>query len=78
MSTQSHYEINVSKLRRAPGGASTGRYEHLFATAERSAVTRERALELLDSLEARFPAPEYHVSVTHWECVGHIVKEDTL
>jgi hypothetical protein len=61
MANQSHYEINVSYKGR-----------HLFATAERSAVTETSAIMLLNVLRERFPAKDgYEVTATYWENVGH-------
>ena len=64
MGMQSHYEINVSL---------NGR--HLFATAERSCVTREQFNQVFFILLDKFPASlGYHVGATFWECKGQQIK----
>lgn len=57
---QNHYEFNV---------ALRGR--HLFATAERSCTTQEKASALGAVLAAKFPASEgYEVTCTLWVVRG--------
>ncbi len=58
---QSYFEINV---------ALNGR--HLFATAPRSAVTKQEALFLVNEIRGKFPEEEgFSVSCTYYECIGH-------
>ena len=52
------YEINVA-VRTKQGG-----YTHLFATHERSLTTSKKALEVYHLLAKKFPAPEYHISIS--------------
>lgn len=75
MSNQSHYEINVAAAQRDEHGRVimdwTGlkpRMEHLFATSERSCVTHSRMAHVLAEIRAKFPAPDYEVSVSYIDC----------
>lgn len=73
MSTQSHYEINVSE-RYVRGTMREGQeyaYRHLFATASRSCVTREEFERVHRAIATRFPRPEFKVDATYYECIGH-------
>lgn len=71
---QSYYEINVSKCDNPVGRGSTpARYRHFFATAPRSIIDRGTLRTVLDEIKAKFPEPEYQVSATYMECVGHSV-----
>jgi hypothetical protein len=57
---QSHYEINVALNNR-----------HLFATAPRSALSKETAEMLIKEMRSRFPESEgFKVTCTHWQGVG--------
>lgn len=59
-----YYEINVSL---------NGR--HLFATAERSVTTLNEAERMYNLFKEKFPESEgYHISVTQYDKVGHIIK----
>lgn len=71
---QSHYVINVSKLNPE---ARWGRYNHLFATAEHSCVTREAMQRAYEEIRARFPEPEFHVEVTYWSAQGRTIAQPT-
>lgn len=74
---QSYYEINVAQLDPpAPDGQAYGYYRHLFATAERSATTRAQAVRVYDELRARFPAPEFVVTISRHECTDTTVHLD--
>lgn len=60
---QSYYEINVS-------------YNgfHLFATAERSIQTTERAAEVYNIFKEKFPSSEgYKITVTFWNAAGRLI-----
>lgn len=62
MGQQSHYEINVSLN------------GHLFATAERSAITMHDCRILHTLFLQKFPESEgYKIGVTHWNCSGTII-----
>lgn len=68
MSTQSHFEINV-----------TLNGQHFFATDPRSCISLEQAKEVYSELWARFPEDEgWKVSVTFWQIVGTAVSHRTL
>lgn len=55
-----YYEINVSL-----------NGKHLFATAERSIVSRAQMEETYKLFEEKFPESEgYKLSVTRWERIG--------
>lgn len=54
-----YYEINVSM---------NGR--HLFATAERSLTSEREARQVAVMIRARFPEPEFKVTVRRYETVG--------
>lgn len=65
---ESHFEINVSK---------DGK--HLFATAPRSLPDCQprRMEELLAIFTEKFPESEgYHIDVTDWKIVGHVIHGD--
>lgn len=66
---ESHFEINVAQR---TGERVLGRpvYSHLFATAPRSGITERDVRRVLAEIGTRFPAPEFHVSVTQWEGRG--------
>lgn len=60
MSTQSHYEINVSL-----NGS------HLFATHERSCRDKEPTKKLVELFREKFPETEgYKVDCTYWAASG--------
>ena len=61
-----YYEINVSKL-----NPNTGRYEHYFATAERSITNMFKLQTVVDDLKNRFPESEgFEITCTHWQKIG--------
>lgn len=61
-----YYEINVSKL-----NPETGRYEHYFATAERSITNMFKFQTVVDDLKNRFPESEgFKITCTHWQKIG--------
>lgn len=62
------YEINVARK------GKDGRYRHLFATDIRSIPTESRAKELYKMFKEKFPEPEYDITVTYLETIGHPVK----
>jgi hypothetical protein len=65
---QSHYEINVSL-----------HGLHLFATAERSGVTREQTKRMYDVLAAKFPPKEgYSITLTYNEAIGRELRPSAL
>lgn len=60
MTTQSHYEINVTLK---------GRY--LFSTSERAALDEMRAKFIFDQICMRFPKSEgFDHTCTFWGCSG--------
>ena len=61
-----YYEINVSKL-----NPDTGRYEHYFATAERSITNMFKLQTAVDDFKNRFPESEgFKITCTHWQKIG--------
>ena len=61
-----YYEINVSKL-----NSKTGRYEHYFATSERSITNMFKLQTVVDDLKNRFPKSEgFKITCTHWQKIG--------
>ncbi len=57
---QSHYEFNVSK-----------NGKHVFATADRSAITASEAVKLNELLTTKFPSSEgYDIEMTYWKVEG--------
>lgn len=69
-----YYEINVSKL-----NPKTGRYEHLFATAERSIASPWALKRAYAEIAPRFKeADGYKVTVERWEKSGHLINMETF
>lgn len=65
-----YYEINVA----APNPKCGGQVMHLFATAHRSIQDEGKAIEVLRTIDEKFPASEgYHVTVSYWPESGHEV-----
>ena len=61
-----YYEINVSKL-----NPQTGKYEHYFATSERSITNMFKLQTVVDDLKNRFPESEgFKITCTHWQKNG--------
>lgn len=77
MASQSHYEINICRLV-TPAGLDRPRYQHFFATAERSLVTDADLEHVLPVILAAFPEPEYRVEVSYWKTEGtsRVVRAD--
>ncbi len=68
-----YYEINVSKK-----NTKTGRYEHLFATAERSIRSMAELKRVWREISAKFSGEEYHLSVTRIETLGQTVNIERI
>ena len=68
-----YYEINVAKK-----NPVTGRYEHLFATAERSITSRYQLRKVYEEISSRFTGDEYNITVEYWEKTGRTVDMKTL
>ena len=66
-----YYEINIAKLNKRIG--ANGRYEHYFATAERSITSKEQLKSVYAELRKAFPEPEFKINVTYWEKIGQPV-----
>ena len=65
-----YYEINVAKL-----NPTTGRYEHYFATSERSIISLSSLIDMVDDFRARFPESEgFNITCTKWEKIGKEVE----
>ena len=65
-----YYEINVSKL-----NPDTGRYEHYFATAERSITNMFKLQKIVDDFKIKFSEEEgYKLTCTHWETRGEEIE----
>ena len=66
-----YYEINIAQRDEA------GRYQHLFATHTRSCTSRARAKRVYEALAARFPAPEFHLSISlYWDAGKYVGPEE--
>lgn len=63
-----YYEINIAKRNKK------GEYHHYFATAKRSITSIEKAKEIHGVLSKAFPEPEYNISVSYWENIGHNIN----
>ena len=65
-----YYEINVSKL-----NPHTGRYEHYFATAERSITNMFKLEKIANDFKIKFPTIEgFKIDCMHWEKVGEEIE----
>lgn len=65
-----YYEINVAKLNK-----KTGRYEHFFATDERSIISMSKLEEVVNVFYKKFSEEEgYKLTCTHWEIRGKGIK----
>ena len=65
-----YYEINVAKL-----DEKTGKYEHFFATDERSIRNMFKLEEVVNVFKEKFPEEEgYKLTCTHWETVGEEIE----
>jgi len=70
------YEINISKLKTAGG---TNRYEHYFATHERSiGLDRTKLKALYNQFKTLFPEPEYNISIMKIETSIEDIDPDKL
>lgn len=72
------YEVNVAVHVPAPRSSDsqhTFNYRHLFATHERSVTNADKAAELLALFQAKFPAPQYHVSLQAKYAFGRYILE---
>lgn len=67
-----YYEINVAQ--QTPSALGAPGYQHFFATHERSCVSERDARRVYQEIKARFPAPEFDVTVTCWELRGKGVR----
>ena len=69
-----YYEINVAKLNK-----ETCRYEHYFATSERSIPTLSCLQRVLRDFIVRFPEKEgFRISAEQWEKRGNVINIYTL
>lgn len=69
-----YYEINVAKLNK-----EAGRYEHYFATSERSIPTLSCLQKVLKDFIVRFPEEEgFLISAAQWEKCGKVINIHTL
>jgi len=71
-----YYEINVSKLVKRSGVVE--RYEHYFATAERSITSTKELKVIYDHFVELFPEPEFNLTVTNYEKIGHFIDVKTI
>lgn len=64
---ESHYSVNVSKAsfnpRRSP-------YLH-YLRIELGSKMEDEALDILADTRKRYPAPDFKVTMTYVNCVGH-------
>lgn len=69
-----YYEINVAKFNK-----ETCRYEHYFATSERSIPTLSCLQRVLRDFIVRFPEKEgFRISAEQWEKRGNVINIYTL
>jgi len=66
---ESHFCINVAE-QRGTGWRGEPSYHHLFNT---DIVSESQARHVFGLLAERFPAPQYRVTIVHWETVGRTV-----
>lgn len=65
-----YYEINVAKL-----NPDTGRYEHYFATAERSITNMFKLESIINDFKMKFPTIEgFKITCMHWKKVGEEIE----
>lgn len=65
-----YYEINVAKFNK-----ETCRYEHFFATDERSIISMSKLEKVVNVFYKKFPEEEgYKLTCTHWETRGEEIK----
>ena len=65
-----YYEINVAKL-----NEKTGRYEHFFATDERSITNMFKLQTVVNDFKNRFPESEgFKITCTHWQKIGEEIE----
>jgi len=62
------YEINVAVKNKR------GHWCHLFATDPRSCPDEKAAERLYELFKEKFPEPDYDISVTRLETIGHHVE----
>jgi hypothetical protein len=67
-----YYEINIAKQNKTIG--ANGRYEHYFATADRSITDRIRMEKVYADIKKAFPEPDFKISVVRWELVGETIN----
>ena len=60
-----YYEINIGKL-----NPKTGRYEHFFATAERSCTNLWSFNKVLADIKEKYLEPEFRITATRCERVS--------
>ena len=72
-----YYEINVAKKRPTIHGVDGG-YSHFFATDKRSCQTYDQVKEVVKTLLEKFSEPEYKISVTRWDEIGHGVDMNSF
>ena len=65
-----YYEINVSKL-----NPNTGKYEHYFATAERSITNMFKLEKIINDFKIKFPTIEgFKITCMCWEKKGEEIE----
>ena len=64
------YRINVAKLEQHQGQM---KYIYVFCTKQLGMYSAKRAY---DEIKAKFPEPEYQVTLEVWEYSGHEVNAD--
>lgn len=69
-----YYEINVAKQNKKIG--ANGRYDHYFATAERSITDKQTLKKVYADLKKAFPEPDFKIEVTCWQKVGKPVDTE--
>jgi hypothetical protein len=72
------YEINVAMLQGTLGWDGKPVYNHLFATHDRSIVSRRELRRVLEVFLEKFPGPQFLLSVTLWHKEGQIQEMESL
>ena len=70
------YEINIAK-QVGKWGDGTPKYEHHFATNERSiGLSYLKLQEILGEFKKAYPSPKFVISITKWQTVGEKIGLD--
>lgn len=73
----SNCAINVAKAHptQKQFGTDKPRYLH-YVAVELGQRPADEAMAIFADTKARYPAPEFSVTMTHWRCTGHEITAD--